>query len=223
MTDTILQLQDVGKILGDRWVLRGVNLQLQAGESLALTGANGAGKTTLIRIVAGLYRRSQGSMARFGKKMPPEAAADRRIGVLESANFCHPAMTLEENLRLTARLWNIPNPDTAVHEAIRIAELEWCRHDRIGIYSRGMQQRAGLARLLVQSPRLWVVDEPWQGLDSHGQAIFRGVLERALQGGGAVLAAVPLSEGTDRVFGRQVRLEGGVVVAESSGGAGEDW
>jgi ABC-type multidrug transport system ATPase subunit len=211
VSEVVLALNGVGKILGDRWVLANVNLELREGECLVVSGANGAGKTTLLQIVVGLYRRSKGTMVRFGRPLPPQAAGDRHIGFLAADNFCHPALTLEENLRLTASLWRVARPEEAVERAIGVTELGWCRRDVVGIYSRGMRQRAGLARLVVQRPRLWVLDEPWQGLDWRGRQIFHTVMQSALEGGAAILAAVPLDDGSDPLFAQSVRLEHGRV------------
>jgi ABC-type multidrug transport system ATPase subunit len=194
-------------------VLRDVSLRVDDGEMLAVIGANGAGKTTLLQIIVGLYRRSKGTMVRFGRPLPPQAAGDRHIGFLAAENFCHPALTLEENLRLTASLWRVARPDEAIERAIAVTELGWCRRDVVGIYSRGMRQRAGLARLVVQRPKLWVLDEPWQGLDWRGRQILQTVLQSALKGGAAILAAVPLDDGRDPMFAQSVRLEHGSVQA----------
>jgi heme exporter protein A len=154
------------RAFGDQRVLNGVDLTVEAGETVALLGPNGAGKTTLLRILALLLRPEQGTLALFGTDAaaaPP--ALRRRIGYVGHESFCYPDLTAVENLTFYAGLFGVPAPAARVTEVIAWAGLEAAARRPVRVYSRGMGQRLALARALLHEPDLVLLDEPFSGLD----------------------------------------------------------
>ena len=169
---TVPAMIDVQRLImafGLRSVLRGVDLQITRGESLALLGVNGSGKTTFLRIIAALSRPTGGSVMIGGWQLPREAAAVRaHLGVVGHVPMLYTDLTAEENLRFFARLYRLP----AVDLGTALAKVGLARRatDRVSTFSRGMQQRLSIARALLHNPDVLLLDEPYTGLDVDGAA-----------------------------------------------------
>ena len=170
--------------MGDSVVkaLDGVSLQVHTGERVALVGASGSGKSTLLHLMAGLDRPTTGTLETQGRNLaamsPEELAAHRRdtVGMIFQAFHLLPRMTLEENVELPLRLAEVPRPEraTRVREALERVGLAGRASHRPGELSGGEQQRAAIARALVNRPSILLADEPTGNLDSHnGEEIIR--------------------------------------------------
>lgn len=156
-------------------VLRGVDLDIKRGTSVAMFGSNGAGKTTLLRIIAGLMRASRGSVALFGKTLPTENAMRGRIGVVAHDCFLYGDLTARENLAYYARLYHVSDRARGEQLLKRLGLI--AAADRpVRTYSRGMLQRLALARAVLHSPELLLLDEPFTGLDPRGARLLAGML-----------------------------------------------
>ncbi len=158
--------------------LDGVDLVLREGDRYALLGPNGAGKTTLIRILATLSRPTAGRMLIGGLDVR-ECTADvrRQIGVVSHQTLLYRDLTVEENLRLYARLYDLPDASTRVWEVLKRTGLERRATDPLRTLSRGLQQRASIARAILHNPAILLLDEPFSGLDQHAADALTGILE----------------------------------------------
>jgi heme ABC exporter ATP-binding subunit CcmA len=164
-------------------VLSGLDLDLEVGGSLAVLGENGSGKTTLLRMLATAARPAAGSLRLFGLDAARERGElRRRIGYLAESPGLYPALTATENLEFFADLFGVARRRCdELLEAVGLAEAA---RRRAGDLSRGMQQRLALARAVLHSPELLVLDEPEAGLDEAGRA----VLAELVQGRTSVIA-----------------------------------
>jgi heme exporter protein A len=153
---------------GDRSVFRNVDVELAEGEFLLVTGPNGSGKTTLLRVLAGLAAPTGGEVR------GPER---RRVGYLGHEPLVYRELTPLENLTLFARLYRLPERGERVGMLLERFGLWDVRHARVSTFSRGMQQRLGLCRVLLHEPELLLLDEPYNALDAQGAALLDGVLE----------------------------------------------
>jgi heme exporter protein A len=177
-----IALENLGRDYGERPVLRGVSLELAAGETLAVLGPNGAGKTTLLRILAGLLRPTSGDARVLGCDLPKETWKLRgRIGWLGHEPLLYRDLSARENLEFAARLHGI-DPERAagrIEELLGVVGLGRRGGDPVRDYSRGMVQRAAICRAVLHEPDLLLLDEPLSHLDVEsrervGELIGRG-------------------------------------------------
>jgi heme ABC exporter ATP-binding subunit CcmA len=144
-----------------------VDFAIAPGDLLLILGENGSGKTTLLRLLAGLVRPTSGSLAFRGQRLrTPDAAFRRQIGFLSHRSHMYDELSLRENLRFAARLFGLKKGDEVVSHALALARLEEKADERLGRLSRGMQQRAALARAFLHQPAVLLLDEPFTALDS---------------------------------------------------------
>jgi heme exporter protein A len=165
-----------------------VDVTLSAGEVRVVLGPNGAGKTTLLRILAGLARPTVGSVQVMGRPLRGDDPDARRpIGLLSHHSLLYDDLSLLENLTLAARLYGIPAPVRVAREALEVAELSARADDSPRRLSRGMLQRAAIARALLHRPSILLLDEPFTGLDAHSADRFRTFLRGQREAGRAIL------------------------------------
>jgi ABC-type multidrug transport system ATPase subunit len=166
----VIRARGLGKRFGDRRVLAGVDLDVPAGGLLLVTGPNGSGKTTLLRLLARLAAPSAGEL---------ELPERHRLGYLGHEPLVYRELTPLENLTLFARLYRIPERGERVGMLLERFGLWDARHRRVASFSRGMQQRLGLCRVLLHDPDLLILDEPTNALDADGLALLDDVLADA--------------------------------------------
>lgn len=162
-----IEIEGLWRELGERNVLRGIDLVLARGETLAVLGPNGAGKTTLLRIIATLLRPSAGRVSVLGCELPREAWRLRgRLGYLGHEPLLYRELTGRENLRFHARLFGLPGDGADVAEALLEGVGLAHRGDtRVGEMSAGMVQRLAVCRCVLHGPELLLLDEPRAHLD----------------------------------------------------------
>jgi len=156
-----------------------LSFQVKEGESVALFGSNGAGKTTLIRMLTLSLRPTSGTLRIAGlDPRKDDLGIRQRIGVISHQSYLYDDLTARQNLEFYARIFGAPRPRERAEELLETVGLAARADDPVGTFSRGMQQRASLARALVHEPRVVFLDEPFTGLDPHGARTLRGTLER---------------------------------------------
>ncbi len=175
-----------------------------------LLGPNGAGKTSLLRVLAGISRPDGGRLRMNG------GAWDRaQIGFTSHRPCVYEGLTAQENLAFFGRLYGVRDWARSADELLTDLSLSLFRHEPVRNFSRGMQQRLDLARVLLPDPSHLLLDEPYTGLDQAGCAVLDTLLgERLRQGGGIVVSTHDLSRLPSR--GRVLFLRRGRKVAELS-------
>jgi ABC-2 type transport system ATP-binding protein len=162
----------LAKRFGAHAAVAGIGLSVPTGAIYGFLGANGAGKTTTIRMMLGLMRPSAGSVRIFGHDVQRDRVATARAtGALLEARATYDHLTGHENLDITRRLLSLPPSE--IDRVLAMVDLRHAANRKVGQYSLGMRQRLGLARALIGSPRLLVLDEPMNGLDPDGIADMR--------------------------------------------------
>ena len=157
----------LGKRYGERRVFAGLDIEVGDEDFLLVTGRNGSGKTTLLRMLAGLTAPTSGELV-----LPDR----REIGFLAHEPLVYRELTPLENLTLFGRLYRIPERGERVGMLLERFGLWDARHERVSTFSRGMQQRLGLCRVLLHAPKLLLLDEPFNALDADGAAHLDTVL-----------------------------------------------
>jgi heme exporter protein A len=160
----VIHARALEKRYGRRRALRPVDLDLERGSFLVVTGANGSGKTTLLRLVAGLAAPTGGEL---------EVDASRgELGFVGHEPLLYRDLTALENLDLYGRLYRVPERRERIGMLLERFGLWDVRSERVASYSRGMTQRLALCRALLHEPGLLVLDEPFTALDTEGAALL---------------------------------------------------
>jgi ABC-type multidrug transport system ATPase subunit len=181
-----LEVRDLSFSYGDKRAVDGVSFSISPGEVVGLLGPNGAGKSTTIKMVIGQLKPASGSIWVLGGSMPADRdAVQARMGVCFEEKNLYPAMSAAENLRFFGRLFGLRSVDVeGLLERVGLLER---RDDRVSSYSKGMRQRLMMARALVNTPDLLVLDEPTDGLDPVSAIAVRDLVRTEAARGAAVL------------------------------------
>jgi ABC-2 type transport system ATP-binding protein len=215
--EPILQARGLTKSYRATAALRGVDIDVAAGEVVGLLGPNGAGKSTLTKLLCGLVRADSGT-ATIGGAPAGSTPARSRIGYLAEL-FRFPGWaTAEEVLTTHQRLVHRTSGDPAAERQALLSEvgLGHAALTRIEAMSKGMQQRLGLAQALIGGPSLLLLDEPTSALDPAGRHTVREVLARARDRGTAVLLNTHLLGEVELLADRVVLIDAGKVVAQGA-------
>jgi heme ABC exporter ATP-binding subunit CcmA len=206
----LLEATGLWRAYGRRQVLRDLDLAVAAGEAVAVAGPNGAGKTTLLRVLAGLARPDRGEVRLEGRPLRRDAPHVRRaVGLVSHQTLLYDDLTLHENLTFAARLYGLPTPAAAARAALDEAGLGPRADESPRRLSRGLAQRAAIARALLHRPRLLLLDEPFTALDAAASERLRAELgARRQQGLGIVLVTHQLAEAWEVATRIAVLVEG---------------
>ncbi len=183
-----LLIEQLALVRGERRLFEGVDLALEAGEAIALTGANGAGKTSLLRAVAGFLAPERGRIEFRGAHGPldPEDARSAGMHLLGHNDGLKTARTAGEEFAF----WNRWTGATHAEEAVAAFDLTPLLGLEVRKLSAGQRRRLALARLMASPRGLWLLDEPMAPLDAARRARFGEMMGEHLRGGGMILAAV---------------------------------
>lgn len=192
----VLEAVDIRKSYGEWLALRGVSLDVRAGEKVACIGPNGAGKTTLLTILAGIQRADGGEI-----RSPPGSA---EIGWVPQQPAIYLKLTVSENLRLFAQLEKVDDVASAVHQMLDQTGLGERAHEQAGHLSGGNKQRLNIAVGLLSSPALLLLDEPTASLDPRQrERLWQFIAQLAEHGTSVIYSTHVVSEAeryADRVL-----------------------
>lgn len=179
-----IRLKDVYKTMKGTQVLKGVNLTVEQGDIVGIRGINGSGKTMVLRAIAGLIR-VDGSVEIGGKKMEP-GECPKDIGVLVEMPGFLPEFTGKKNLQLLGMLQEgITEED--IEEAMNAVGLDPKDRRHYKKYSLGMKERLGIAQAILKKPKLILLDEPTNGIDSDGIQMLEELLRRLKEAGSTIV------------------------------------
>jgi ABC-2 type transport system ATP-binding protein len=209
-----IETRDLAKRYGRTTALAGLTMQVERGEVFGFLGPNGAGKTTSIKLLLGLTPPTGGGGTVLGRPLG-DREARRRVGYLPEMFRYQPWMRGREVLGFHAELSGLPGRDraAAVVEALGIVGLADRSDDLVGTYSKGMQQRLGLATALLGRPELVLLDEPTSALDPLGRTEVRGIIRAARDRGATVFLNSHLLSEVELVCDRVAIVDAGRVVA----------
>ncbi len=213
-----VEVKNLWKAYGHVEALRGVHLNVAEGSFLTIFGPNGAGKTTLMKVLATLARPSEGSVFVGGYDVTKDAGRVRRlVGVISHNTYLYPQLTAMENLAFYGRMYGLKRVQDRSGELLQQMGLSGRRHDRVGTFSRGMQQRLSVARALLHEPTLLLLDEPYTGLDQHASRVLGRVLEGLRDGHRTVVMTTHnLQEGLESCDRVAILVNGRLVFEEAA-------
>ncbi len=229
----------LSKRFGDTIAVKSLSMTVNRGEVFGFLGPNGAGKTTVVKLLLGLARPSGGEALVLGAPLG-DRETRRQIGYLPELFRFQALLTATEVLRLHCRLLALPKAAWEEEErtALKTVGLLERRNDRVGNFSKGMQQRLGLGVALLGSPTLVVLDEPTSALDPVGRHDVREIIRGLRERGATVFLNTHLLEEAEHVCDRVAVIDKGTAVATGTldellghhsrlrlkvGGLGESW
>lgn len=205
----VLKVTALKKAFGPVVIVDGFNLEVHAGEAVALTGRNGAGKSTVLRCVVGAERPDDGTVTVNGTPVSETNPEIRRqvATVIDDLDF-FPDLSVVEHLDLLARAHGIPDPEAAVDEILHEVQLVPQSGQLPSTLSSGQRRRLALATAFVRPRSLLILDEPEQRLDTEGVAWLAERLQAERARGLAILMASHEPALVQAVASRVVRLTG---------------
>jgi heme exporter protein A len=196
MNEPRLHFENVRRRFGRLAVLQGVSGTVEPGGLLLVTGPNGSGKSTLLRCLAGLLRADSGTIRYYEDGRDLDVSERRRrVGVVAPDLAFYSELTVAENLAFFARLRRV-SPERGLGV---LGRLELPLDRMAGALSSGMRQRLRWAWALLHSPRLLLLDEPFQNFDAPGERVARELLAEHLAAGGLAVVANPFNLDLDHV------------------------
>jgi len=180
---TIISAKNLTKSYGLIKAVDSLSLEIAQGEFFGFLGPNGAGKTTTIRMLTGIIAPDNGEITIGGNAYLNLKPILHLIGVVPESRGFYEWMTAKEYMLFFAQLYNIPNPHKKIDELLGKVNLSERKNSTITTFSRGMKQRLGLARALINNPEILFLDEPTLGLDPQGQEEIQNLLKQLNKSG----------------------------------------
>ncbi len=210
----VIRLDHLAFRIDDRPILRDFSARIGAGEFVALLGSNGAGKTTLLKILALLRSPSSGTLELFGKPAHRQAHdLRRRIGLIGHQSMLYGELSVRENLRFFGQLYGLRDLAARTDQLLDTLGLLDRRHDAVKTFSRGMLQRASIARALLHDPDLLLADEPFTGLDAPSAQSLEALLSNLHRVGKTIIIVHHDLSHALRLAGRAIVLNrGGIAI-----------
>ena len=210
-SEALIRVAGLRKTFGNHRVLDGLDLDVRAGEAVAVLGANGAGKTTLLKVLATLVRPTRGTatIAGYDCARDPERVRGQ-IGLVAHSSYVYEDLTAAENLTFWSTLAGLKLTQADRAAALAAVELDRAADERVRTFSAGMKRRLALARFVLARPRVLLLDEPFTGLDQRAKKWLEEHLAAFKAGGGALLM-------TTHSFGRELAVADRIAIL--AGGA----
>jgi ABC-2 type transport system ATP-binding protein len=214
MPEPAIVARDLRKGYGLKLAVDGLNLEVPRGSFFGFLGPNGAGKSTTIRMLTGLIPQDSGSIEILGYKLPDqELEIKRRIGLVPDESFLFDRLTGLEFLEFAGRMYGLPRA-TAVERAYGLMHLFELADDGkiIGEYSKGMRKRVAMAAALIHHPDLFLMDEPFEGVDAVGARLMKDILLDQVRRGATIFLTSHVLEVVERLCDRVAIIDHGKIV-----------
>ncbi len=216
VADDRVHFVDLARSYGSVEAVRGISLDIRAGETFGLLGPNGAGKTTTLSMLSTLLAPSRGDVLVFGASIVREPAeVRRRVGLAPQQISLYPTFTARENLDFFAKLHGIAAADRRRRGELllELVGLAARGNDQVHTYSGGMQRRLNLACALVHEPRLLLLDEPTAGVDPQSRQALYDVIRGIAAAGTTIVYTTHYMEEAERLCDRIAILDDGRIAA----------
>jgi len=206
--------RDLKKFYGSKAAVDGVDLEVPRGSFFGFLGPNGAGKSTTIRMLTGLIPADSGSIEILGFKLPgDDLEIKRRIGLVPDESLLFDRLTGAEFLEFVGRMYGLERP-AAILRARVLLDLFQLEADRkiIAEYSKGMRKRVAMAASLIHHPELFLMDEPFEGVDAVGARLMKDILQDQVRRGATIFLTTHVLEVVERLCDRVAIIDRGRIV-----------
>jgi ABC-2 type transport system ATP-binding protein len=214
-----ISVRDLRKIYGNKAAVDGLNLTVPRGCFFGFLGPNGAGKSTTIRMLTGLIPPTSGAIELLGMPMPERAIEiKRRIGLVPDESLLFDRLTGAEFLEFVGRMYGLPRPVARERsrELLGLFELEDTGRKLIAEYSKGMRKRVAMAASLIHHPDLFLMDEPFEGVDAVGARLMKDILVDQVRRGATIFLTSHVLEVVERLCDRVAIIHEGRIVTEGA-------
>ena len=218
MSSPAILVRGLKKSYGSVAAVNGVDLEVPRGSFFGFLGPNGAGKSTTIRILTGLAPADSGSAEILGLRFPEnELEIKRRIGLVPDESLLFDRLTGAEFLEFVGRMYGLERR-TARDRAAGLLDLLELANDRkiIGEYSKGMRKRVAMAAALIHHPDLFLMDEPFEGVDAVGARLMKDILLDQVRRGATVFLTSHVLEVVERLCDRIAIINQGAIVSSGT-------
>ena len=217
-TAPAILVRGLRKYYGTKAAVDGVDLEVPRGSFFGFLGPNGAGKSTTIRILTGLIPYDSGSVELLGYRLPEQdLEIKRRIGLVPDESLLFDRLTGAEFLEFVGRMYGLARP-VAIERARGLMDLFQLQTDRkiIAEYSKGMRKRVAMAATLIHHPELFLMDEPFEGVDAVGARLMKDILTDQVRRGATIFLTSHVLEVVERLCDRVAIInEGKIAVCRS--------
>jgi ABC-2 type transport system ATP-binding protein len=214
-----IEVHDLRKIYDGRPAVDGLSLTVPRGSFFGFLGPNGAGKSTTIRMLTGLIPPTAGTIELLGLPMPgEELAIKQRIGLVPDESLLFDRLTGLEFLEFVGRMYSLARPlaRQRAEELLELFELADERRKLIAEYSKGMRKRIAMAASLIHRPELFLMDEPFEGVDAVGARLMKEILVDQVRHGATIFLTSHVLEVVERLCDHAAIINAGKIVAEGS-------
>jgi ABC-2 type transport system ATP-binding protein len=214
-----IAIRDLRKVYDGRPAVDGLSLTVPRGSFFGFLGPNGAGKSTTIRMLTGLIPATSGTIELFGLPMPAEELEiKRRIGLVPDESLLFDRLTGAEFLEFTGRMYSLPRDLARARaaELLDLFELGGESRKLIAEYSKGMRKRVAMAASLIHRPELFLMDEPFEGVDAVGARLMKDILLDQVHSGATIFLTSHVLEVVERLCDHAAIINEGRIVAEGS-------
>ena len=215
----LIRARGLTKVFGERTAVASIDFDVRDGEFFGFLGPNGAGKTTTMRMIAGVSPRTSGTLEIFGQDPDLHGSEIRgRIGVVHQQETLDMELSVRENLLVFGRFFGMDRAAIATRadELLELFQLSDRAKDQVEPLSGGMKRRLSIARSLIASPRVLMLDEPTTGLDPQARHLLWDALQRLKRGGTTIVLTTHYMDEAEQLCDRLVVMDQAKIVAEGS-------
>jgi ABC-2 type transport system ATP-binding protein len=214
-----ISVRDLRKQYGNKAAVDGLSLTVPRGCFFGFLGPNGAGKSTTIRMLTGLIPPTSGSIELLGMPMPAQALEiKKRIGLVPDESLLFDRLTGAEFLEFVGRMYGLARPVARERsrELLALFELHDNGRKLIAEYSKGMRKRVAMAASLIHHPDLFLMDEPFEGVDAVGARLMKDILVDQVRRGATIFLTSHVLEVVERLCDRVAIINDGRIVTEGT-------
>ncbi len=214
-----IEIHDLTKEYDGFFAVNGLTVSVPQGCFFGFLGPNGAGKTTTIRMLMGLAQPTSGEIRVLGLSLPEKSYEVRKeIGLVPDDTLLFDHLTGAEYLQFVARMYGLPRKIAIERAGELLALFELNEHDRklIGEYSKGMRKRVAMAAALIHRPKLFLMDEPFEGVDAVGARLMKDILLEQVRRGATIFLTSHVLEVVERLCDRMAIINRGRIVVQGT-------